>query len=291
MIRQDSVEAQTTTSPPIPLLLGSPLQTVYDTHWNPRDYLRQYYSKPEDIAASDEVAIQRFVTRYLRERGHVFERGLDLGCGPTLHHAVPLVPWVRELHLADYLYVNRAEVEKWLVGRPDAHDWDISIRLTLETEATNDVDVNAARKGEPISEAAVEARKMQMRSRITTVTACDLRQNDPLGDGMTYDLVTSFYCAECVQGTHSTWREYMRNLLHLVAPGGVFITSALCGATRYAVLGQDFPVTTIGADDLATVFVEEGFDPASLDIQVVSVPEFAAEGFDRILIACACRKE
>lgn len=46
--------------------------------------------------------------------GRTYDSAIDIGCGPTVHHAFPLAPFIREIHLADYLPANLAEVRLWL---------------------------------------------------------------------------------------------------------------------------------------------------------------------------------
>jgi hypothetical protein len=41
---------------------------------------------------------------------------LEFGCGPTVHHAFPLVNVAGEVHMAEFLASNRAQIEKWLQG-------------------------------------------------------------------------------------------------------------------------------------------------------------------------------
>ena len=48
---------------------------------------------------------------------------LDFGCGPIMSHILPIVPKTHEIHMENIFPLNRSEVEKWLQGRDDAHDW------------------------------------------------------------------------------------------------------------------------------------------------------------------------
>lgn len=100
----------------------------YDRTFDSADYLRQFYSTPE--VSDDEAAMFRGIAETIG-RGRSFPCAVEIGCGPTLHHAFALAPLVGELHLAEYLPGNRTEVRKWLDGDPAAHDWDVYFRGVL----------------------------------------------------------------------------------------------------------------------------------------------------------------
>ena len=155
----------------------------YQNHFHPREYLRQYYSAA--ALTDDEAAIFRFLNEKLA--GNSFATSLEFGCGPTVHHAFGLLPFVGELHLAEYLEGNRNEVTRWIKADPDAHDWDPQLRGILEIEARGD---------------DLATRIGQLRGRATKVLPCDLFRDPPLDESGTYDLVASFYTAECLAGRY-----------------------------------------------------------------------------------------
>lgn len=91
--------------------------------WNARDYLDYYYGHPS--VPDDEAMMFRFVARGLADIGQRFEAGLDLGCGPVLHHAAQAVPWVERLDMADFQDSNLEEIRRWIRRDPGAFDWSI----------------------------------------------------------------------------------------------------------------------------------------------------------------------
>src|SRR2546423_802580 len=97
--------------------------------WSARDYLTEYYSS----VMEDERHTLAFLIDSLRGLPEV-ERALDVGSGPCVHHAFPLVCAAKEIHCADFLPVNRAEIERWLRQEPHAHDWSAFTRETLRLE-------------------------------------------------------------------------------------------------------------------------------------------------------------
>lgn len=245
----------------------------YDRDWNPREYLRQYYS--QDFIPDDEEAIYQHVIAHLQSKGRRFARALDFGCGPTVHHLTPLAPWVEEIHLADYLPDNLQEVRKWLRAEADAHDWDNKIRRVLEIETQGNV-----------SEEAIEARKLLLRGKVKALKPCDVRQSQPLGDGLVYDLVFSAYCVDAATDSKQEWQQLMGNLLRLCADGGTVVLLSARNSRRYQVDDKFFPEASVDESDIAAALVA-GFDPLHTQIEVVPIKTWAKLAFDSIVIAIA----
>lgn len=245
----------------------------YASAFDPREYLRQYYSRPQ--LAADDADLMRTLTSWLRDRGRTFGEAIDVGCGPTLHNTFAVAPYAEQVDLADYVPGNLAEVRHWLDRHPDAHDWDPLFRGVLACAG--------------VGPEQLAARKELYRSRVRGLLTCDLRRADPLGRPAGYDLVTSFFCAECVAASPAEWREAMARLLGLVRGGGSVFLAAMRNATRYDVLGRWFPATPVVEDDLAGVLGEHGFDRGSVDIRTFPAPDWADAGFDHILVAHADR--
>lgn len=238
--------------------------------WNPHSYLKQYYETP--TIASDERSILRYLLPFLKKQPKPFTRAIEVGCGPTLHHAVALIPFVEELHMADYVQANLKHIQYWLENSPNAHNWDTYIREIIALEHTKET---------------VQDRKKALRQKITTLTKIDLKKKYPLASGATYPLVASFYCADSIAQTKREWQTYMRHLFHVVAPGGTLILSALHRATGYQVGKHAFPSANITANDMREIFIQHQFSHNRLDIHEAPVPEWNEEGFDSILIAIA----
>ena len=250
---------------------GGPPRDVYERHWRASAYLQQYYSGDP---SSDEVANARFACRELRSLGRRFSSALEFGCGPTVHHLVNWMGYVDRVRMTDFLPENLVEVRRWLEVDSEAFDWDPWLRGMVAAE-------DGAPAG-PALEAEVALRKRQMRSSVTSVGTGDVRCENPLGDGETFDLVGSWYCLECLGGSRDEWRDYLANLLRLLKPGGVLLLGALRRASEYQVLDRAFPVTPVDERDFAEVLPSLGVDPGELRIEAVQTPEFTSQGFDGI---------
>lgn len=246
---------------------------VYERLWNPKGYLQQYYSTSD--VSDDEQANFRFLNAGLKQMDRHFHRAIEVGCGPTLHHAAAIVPYVDELHLADYMADNLDEIRLWLMGDAQQHDWDVYFRSLLADEGSD-------------NPSALAIRKEVLRQRITALKFADVRRSHPLGDGSTYDLVLSYYCVEAVATSRDEWRQYLDNLCRLVAPGGILFLSAVRRCHAYHVLDTEFPTACVDEGDFAAVLPEFGFPSAKTEIQAVAVTDWSEEGFDSI---CCVRGE
>lgn len=241
--------------------------------FDPREYLRQYYSLPQ--LAADDADLFRALTGWLRRVGRTFDSVLDFGCGPTLHNTFAVAPYARRVTLADYLPGNREEARRWLADEPGAHDWDPLFRGVLRVEGTD--------------AAALDARKAEYRRKVTAIRPCDLRQPDPLGEPATFDLVTSFFCTECVASSRAEWEAMFARVLGLVAPGGAAFVAVLGGCDRYAVLGRWFDTVRLSERDIAAALAAAGFDPATIEAEAVPAPDWVDDGFDHICLVRGVR--
>ena len=75
-------------------------------------YLHTYY-------VGDPPTDEQLLSRFLAATAGLLPRSgrfLELGCGPTVHHAIAVAPFVHELHLRDYLEENLDAVRAWQRG-------------------------------------------------------------------------------------------------------------------------------------------------------------------------------
>lgn len=255
------------------------MNDMYTTQWNPRSYLRTYYATTH--VPDDSQAIYRFLHEQLALREVHNVTALEFGCGPTIWTAIPLTPHLAELHLADYLKTNLAEIERWLDAGDDAHDWSTYLRYALECEGLR----------QP-SSADVLARADLLRQRITRLLPADILQDAPLGsETRTYDLVTSFFCIECAAPVVSDWERCLERLAGLVAPGGHLMVTSITGGDVYHVGDIRFPVAPLSESDFRRLLPRLGFDQETMTIKPVSIADWANEGFDAICLVAATKRK
>lgn len=241
--------------------------------WRAEDYLDEYYAE----VMPDEQHALSFLCESV-ERLPEVPVALDYGCGPTVHHAVALVPKAKEIYLAEYLPDNLSAVRAWLDNAEDAHDWSEFTRHILQLES-----------GGMPSEADIEKREQDARRRITTLLQSDAGDDDPLGPEMReyFSLVTTHYCAEGATNSKETWGIYMRNIASLVRPNGTLIVSACGAADYYAVGDRLFPCAGVNAHDVLSCLQANGF--TDIDLRVRNVPDHSDQGYSSVIFACATK--
>ena len=240
----------------------------FDGDWVPGEYLADYYA----VVEPDEVETIAFFTDAIRETAPD-EPILFFGTGPTLHHVFLSAGRASQIHLADYLPQNLAEIRRWLERDAGAHDWRPFVRYTLECEG-----VRAP------TEAQLAEREELTRAKVTRLLEADAGDREPVADR--YTTVVSAYCADSATADRATWEAYMRHIAGRVAPGGVFITAALRRSRSYLVGGKRFPSAEVDEHDLRAV-LEPEFDCA---IEVREVPDHARLGYEGIVLATARRR-
>lgn len=248
----------------------------YAEEFDPGQYLRQYYSLPQ--LAADDAALFRRLCGWLAQTGRPFDTAMDVGCGPTIHNTFAIAPHARRIDLADYLPANLAEIRRWLDHDPDAHDWDPLFRGVLECEGADP--------------STLEARKALYRGRVGSLHACDLREPRPLGRPAGYDLVTSFFCAECLAADRAEWEVMIDRIIDVVSPdgnGGLFL-AAMRDCSSYRVLGRTFPSVPLVEGDFREALGRRGFAPDDTQVIAVPAPDWAEDGFDRIILVSATRR-
>jgi hypothetical protein len=245
----------------------------YHGSWSPRAYLEQYYSS--DSIAADEVFNTRFVREHLSDFATTFRRAIEIGCGPTIHHAAMLLPFVEELQLADYLAGNLLEVRKWLDSAPDAHRWEPYLRGIVSLEGK-------------VDESAVRGRIRELQARVTATRQVDLQFPKP-AEELPYDLVASFYCVECIQSCPQTYQRLLSNLCSYLAPQGVLLMSAIGKASSYRVFDETFPAVPIDEEVWQDAFLRLGFSANDLVFESEVVSDWQDHGFEGICCVLATR--
>ena len=130
---------------------------------------------------------------------------LFFGVGPTLHHVFLAAGRASEIHLADYLPENLAEIERWLRPRPRR------ARLARRSSATRSSARASARRPTRSS----RQREELTRAKVTRLLEADAGDREPVAER--YATVVSAYCADSATADRATWETYMRHIAGLVA--------------------------------------------------------------------------
>ena len=243
------------------------------SEWNTGAYLTEYYSRVEP---TEELTL-RFLSSALAELP-AGGRALDVGAGPTLHHAIVLAGHVHEVHVADLMPQNLRAVRRWQIGAADAHDWSAFTRATLQLEGNR-----------LPTDAEVAHREAMVRRRLTRVLLGDIRRQQVLGDlaETNYECVTSFFCADSVTANLGDWMRYVRNIIGMIAPDGLLVLAALRRCESWRIGNNRFPSPCIDEHHLQFVLDAAGFDRGRQSIQIGEVPDQLHNGFESIVLVSA----
>jgi len=238
-------------------------------------YLDTFYR--DRPPTNDEKAVLRFLVRHLRDlpAGQIV---VEVGCGPTVHHAFPFAPYVTAIHMADYLPENLAEIDRWRNDAAGAMNWSQYSRLVQELE------------GRPASDDAVQRRETEVRTRIERLMHCDLQRELIFGEPMTYPIVGAFYCTEEVGISIAAWERVMANLARVVAPGGHLYLACLRDTESYLVGDTMYPCARISEGDVTRVLAALDFDMTQTVVEASAVAEQEQEGVVGVVLAAAIKR-
>ncbi len=247
----------------------------FDEHWTPRDYLDEFYGLNHINA--DELAAVKSQIEYSRATLTRHPRALEFGSGPTVHRAIAVSPYVSEIHIAEYLPDNLAEVERWVRRENPRHNWDLYVKYALACEGRENPTPND-----------IARRKAETRAKITRFMRADARRDHPLdiSEDLRYAHVYSGFCADSATDNKATWRHYMRNIASLVAPGGTFWTAALRKARSYSSGPHSFPSANVDENDIQAV-LELDFLAETVHVEIRELPDMKDHGFEGIILAHA----
>ena len=243
------------------------------SEFDPKEYIAEYYS---EVIPDCRYAMEWLIESM--EKVPSVSVALEFGTGPIPAFTFPLATKAREIHLAEYLPANRAEIQRWVQGSDDAQDWlNFSLEM-LRLQGNLEPTVAQAR-----------ACEQQARRRIRRVLPGDAGELNPLGLDRRefYPLVATHCCAEGITTNKEDWRVYMRNILSLVQPGGVLIETAVEAASYYHVGARRFPCAGVTRYDLLEALEENGF--TDIDLRVRQTPDNSEQGFSSIILARAIK--
>ena len=243
-----------------------------------RDYLATYYLQPP---TNDEQVVLSFLARHYPKITSQ-PCAIEIGCGPTVHHVLPLAPFVSEIHMADYLLDNLEQVRRWRDGMPDAHRWNHYTAFTLALE------------GQGIANADIARREADTRRKITSLLHCDLKRDQPLQTEQQYPVVTSFYCAENIGITYDEWFKVLRRLANLTASGGYLFLSALRETRFYVIESADgrrqrLPSAYLTEQHFRDVLPELGFDIRETVLESTSLEGQEEAGVKGVILVAALK--
>jgi hypothetical protein len=244
------------------------------SQWQAQDYFKTYYS---EVVLPDEQVVLAYQVETLKRSEHKFGRGLEYGCGPTLHRAIAAARHAFRIDMADWLPDNLAQVRTWVNSTSANEDWNRFTHYILSCE------------GEAPDARHIERREEQTRKVIRNLRVSDARWRQPLGPGGRgfYDLLVSGFCLDAVSSDKQVWHRCMTNVLSTLQEGGLLILHSLYRCRAYKVGDRMFPGADLSEDDLVESLLANGFSRQNIDVHVIPCPDNAQYGYAGILVASA----
>jgi hypothetical protein len=245
--------------------------------WQAQDYFKTYYS---EVVLPDEQVVLAYQVEVLRQLDRQYGRGLEYGCGPTLHRAIAAARYAFRMDMADWLADNLGEVRTWLESGGENTDWNRFTRYILECEGAKAPDPQRVARREEL------ARKV-----VRNLYVSDARWRHPLGperEGF-YDLIVSGFCIDAISSDKRVWQRCMRNVLSTLQAGGLVILHALHRCKAYRVGDRHFPGADLSKDELVASLLENGCDPTTVEVEVAPCPDNEPYGYSGILMASALK--
>jgi hypothetical protein len=115
------------------------------SQWQAQDYFKTYYS---EVVLPDEQVVLAYQVETLKRIEHKFGRGLEYGCGPTLHRAIAAARYTFRIDMADWLPDNLTQVQDWVSSTSANDDWNRFTHYILACEG----DTPDARHSQPACE-------------------------------------------------------------------------------------------------------------------------------------------
>jgi hypothetical protein len=209
--------------------------------FQPMDYLAEYHMDwdEEDKFASDflhssfeSIAPQNSM--------------IDVGGGPTLYQLISARNKVNTITCAEFLEVNRREIEKWRANAPDAFNWDPYFKhyLRLEKQAYCK---------------SIEEMKISLRSKLSEIVPYDFTKDPSMaGPVRSFDIVSSHFMVEHLVKNDNEFETGLRSLISLGCPGGYLILSFLREADNYKVGPFEFYTYRINEEICERLLVKNG---------------------------------
>jgi NNMT/PNMT/TEMT family len=229
-----------------------------------------------EVVLPDEQAVIAYQIDVLRAARAHFGRGLEYGCGPTLHRAIAASKYAFRIDMADWLADNLAEARSWLCADESAPEWKRFTRYVLACEGHARPNHSQLIKREALTRKVVRG-----------LYVSDARLRQPLGPTRTgfYDLIITGFCIDAISSDPRVFRRCLRNVTSMLQPGGTFIIHALHQCQAYKCGDRMFPGSNLTIDDMREAMLENGLSPTSIDAQVIPCRENTMYGYSGILTA------
>lgn len=227
-------------------------------NFNPLDYLKTYYTTMDEENKS--LMHWWFSMPIKRE-----DRVIEIGCGPTLFTAIPIIDHCSDYTLADELQENLDEIQRWKDCNPIAFKWGNTIQYYTEHVSW---DFSGHDK--------VIAKKLIENTQLLKLDIHDREQLAPLAEH--YDVLIAPFCLAEASSCPETFHDTFDHLHRLVRPGGIFAMVTGIRGCFYNVGDYKLPMCYLVKDDVYHAYTL-GFE----EVYAKYIPICEPRGYDEIM--------
>ena len=235
------------------------LSEIYKTSFRPEEYLNMYFN---NLTPGMKWMLNQLhqIFSGIGPLGEGIRQGIvksliEVGCGPSPFNTASASRWASAIIWSDYTPANIDFMCNWL------KETSITPAMAPFFEHVSGLEDSY---GEAIAE--------RLRKVITSVMAADVTLPNPFSPlYIQADVVISHLCLEFVVSEKHQFKEIVKNVASLVAPGGYLVLQSAIGANYYYTGGMRLPATNVDK-----LFLEQSVKDAGL--QMVEYQEFSIVG-------------
>jgi NNMT/PNMT/TEMT family len=254
-----------------------------DAPWNIFSSYDYWHRNYRQLQIEDQEIIRRvsdFLASALAGRPPV-RRAIDVGTGTNLYPALLMLPWTKQILLADFSKSNVDWLHHQLADSASPWPWDCFWQEMQDAQGYSDVD----RPRERLRDACAG---QQGYAGIEQLSVFDLPK-------ARWELGTMFFVAESITEDPAEYREAVASFVGALTPGAPFAAAFMAGSDGCPVDGTHFPAVPIKPEDVERHLSALGARETSVNLLETS--HRVRDGYAGMIVAtgfasgqCQCRE-
>jgi NNMT/PNMT/TEMT family len=242
-----------------------------DAPWNmfsSHDYWHRNYSELQ----AEDLEIIRRVSIFFGSAlagGPPVQRAIDVGAGTNLYPALLMLPWTRQILLADFSKSNVSWLHDQLADQASRWPWRPFWREMRRAKGYSRVHRPRRRLMEACASEPGHAG-------IEQLSVFDLPK-------ARWNLGTMFFVAESITEDPAEFRTAVAAFVGALTPGAPFAAAFMAGSDGYPVDGTRFPALPIKRDDVRGHLIELGVREPSVDL--LDTSNRVRDGYSGMIVA------
>jgi hypothetical protein len=242
-----------------------------DASWNmfsSHDYWRRNYSK---LQAEDREIIRRVSHFFVSARAGrpPVQRAIDVGAGTNLYPALLMLPWTRQILLADFSKSNVLWLQDQLADNSPRWPWGRFWRKMRDGRGYADIK-------HPRERLRVACASQEGHAGIEQLSVFDLPK-------ARWNMGTMFFVAESITEDPAEFRAAVASFIGALTPGAPFAAAFMAGSNGYPVDDTHFPALPIKPDDVERHLTTLGVREPSVELLATS--HRVRDGYEAMIVA------